>query len=101
MLMVKTVNIRALKDRLSSFLRDVQRGDVLLVSDRGRVVAEIRTPTFSEPALSRLEERLTRLVEQGLLRRGLPNRRDAYGPPAVHLTAESVERALDETRAEG
>ncbi len=37
--MIRTANIRLLKDKLSAFLRDVQRGDVVLVTDRGRVDA--------------------------------------------------------------
>ncbi len=99
--MVRTINIRALKDKLSSTLRDVQRGEVVLVSDRGRVVAEIRKPTFTEAALSRVEERIARWVEQGHLRRGLPNRPQAYAPSTLRLASATVDRALTEMRAEG
>lgn len=41
---MRTVGVRELKARLSSVLRDVQRGESVLVTDRGRVVAELRAP---------------------------------------------------------
>ena len=39
---MRTIGIRELKAELSRVLRDVQRGDTVLVTDRGRVVAELR-----------------------------------------------------------
>jgi len=41
---VRTIGIRELKSHLSRTLRDVQRGEHYLVTDRGRVVAELRLP---------------------------------------------------------
>ena len=41
---IKTVGIKALKDNLSSYLRDVKSGALILVTDRGSVVAEIKKP---------------------------------------------------------
>jgi prevent-host-death family protein len=41
---LKTVGIRKLKDRLSAYIREVRKGSVILVTDHGTVVAEIRTP---------------------------------------------------------
>jgi antitoxin (DNA-binding transcriptional repressor) of toxin-antitoxin stability system len=97
---VKTVNIRALKDRLSALLRDVQRGDVLLVTDRSRVVAEIRKPTMSGAALDLAGERLMRLAEAGEVRLGLPNGPEAYAPSSVRLPAQIIDDALDWTRGD-
>jgi antitoxin (DNA-binding transcriptional repressor) of toxin-antitoxin stability system len=42
--------VRELKAHLSRILRDVQRGEHYLVTDRGRVVAELREPGSSLPA---------------------------------------------------
>ena len=39
-----TVGIRELKNRLSEHLRMVRRGEEILVTDRGEVVAELRQP---------------------------------------------------------
>ena len=41
---IKTVGIRRLKNSLSAYIREVKRGVVILVTDHGNVVAEIRTP---------------------------------------------------------
>src|SRR5688572_868420 len=38
------VGIRELKNRLSEYLRLVRAGEVVLVTDRGEVVAELRQP---------------------------------------------------------
>ena len=38
------VGVKELKNNLSAHLRDVQAGAVVLVSNRGRVVAELRQP---------------------------------------------------------
>lgn len=41
---MKTVGIRELKNRLSEYLREVRRGESVLVTDRGEVVAELSPP---------------------------------------------------------
>jgi len=41
---VKAVGVKELKNNLSAHLRDVQAGAVVLVSDRSRVIAELRQP---------------------------------------------------------
>jgi antitoxin (DNA-binding transcriptional repressor) of toxin-antitoxin stability system len=97
--MVRTVNIRALKDRLSAYLRDVQRGDVVLVTDRGRVVAEIRLPSVDAPG-GPAGERLRRLATEGVIKLGLPNRADAYRKSGVSLPDHLVDDALGWTRGE-
>ena len=41
---VKTVGIKKLKDSLSAYIRAVRKGSIILVTDHGNVVAEIRKP---------------------------------------------------------
>jgi antitoxin (DNA-binding transcriptional repressor) of toxin-antitoxin stability system len=41
---MKTVGVRELKNRLSEYLREVRRGESVLVTDRGDVVAEFSPP---------------------------------------------------------
>jgi antitoxin (DNA-binding transcriptional repressor) of toxin-antitoxin stability system len=98
--MLKTTNIRTLKDRLSAFLRDVQRGDVILVTDRGRVVAEIRQPTVGVPPEDVSAGKLQRLVSEGLVKLGLPNAKAAYRRPGVALPDRVIDDALDATRGD-
>ncbi len=96
--MIRTANIRLLKDKLSAFLRDVQRGDVVLVTDRGRVIAEIRQPSLREHERPSAPDRWRRLIEEGTLQVGLPNSAEAYQPGEVRLSAAVVDEALDQTR---
>ena len=56
---MQSVGVRELKNRLSHFLRAVQAGERVLVTDRGKVVAELREPGSLEdgavpPALATL-----------------------------------------------
>ena len=57
-----TVSIRELKNRLSEYLRLVQAGERLVVTDHGRPIAELN-PLASERLSPR--QRLARLVEAG------------------------------------
>jgi antitoxin (DNA-binding transcriptional repressor) of toxin-antitoxin stability system len=96
---LRTVNIRALKDGLSGYLRDVQRGDVVLVSDRGRVVAELRQPTMNRLATDPVKEREHRLADRGVLRLGVED----APPPAdtgIHLADAMIDEALAWTRGD-
>ena len=65
---MKTTGIRDLKARLSEYLRQVAGGEVLLVTDRGRVVAEIRRPGTETGPLSPAEVRFRQAIESGLIR---------------------------------
>ena len=97
---LKTVNIRALKDWLSAFLRDVQHGDIVLITDRGKVVAELRSPTVGQPT-DTLSARQQTLVDLGVLRMGLPNDPSVYeSRPARLADDEEIDRALAWTRGE-
>jgi antitoxin (DNA-binding transcriptional repressor) of toxin-antitoxin stability system len=66
---MRTIGVRELKAHLSRILRDVQRGEHYLVTDRGRVVAELREPGASPAAnLSASDVARLRLVASGELR---------------------------------
>ena len=62
-----TVGARELKTRLGTYLRRVREGSVILVTERGRPVAELRPlPT----AASDEEEKLLDLAARGLVTLG-------------------------------
>src|SRR5207245_2925913 len=75
---MRVVNVRELKSRLSRYLRDVRAGDVLLVTDRGTVVAELRPPTVGDHAVSGAVSGLVRMAEEGLAMLGGARNRKAY-----------------------
>lgn len=94
---MKAVGARELKNRLSAYLRDVTAGEVVLVTDRGRVIAELRRPT-SESLLSRTESALKGLVAAGALTMGLPQDSEAYRARRLALARDS-RSLLDEERS--
>ena len=65
---MKTIGIRELKATLSQVLRDVVAGDVFLVTDRGRVVAELRSPLRDQWTVSAEDRALAALAADGHLR---------------------------------
>ena len=65
--MQKTIGARELKMRLGSYLRQVQEGTTIVVTERGRPVAELRPVPVGK---SEEEARLDELAALGVLRRG-------------------------------
>jgi antitoxin (DNA-binding transcriptional repressor) of toxin-antitoxin stability system len=65
---MKTIGVRELKAHLSRVLREVGSGDSFLVTDRGRVVAELRRPGLVESSASDEDRALARLAAAGVLR---------------------------------
>jgi prevent-host-death family protein len=89
---MQTIGVRDLKARLSQVLKEVQRGETILVTDRGRVVAELRSPTLTARPSSPLERAVADLSAKGELRVAEPTP-DPY--PASPLTApDGTARAL-------
>ncbi len=90
---MKTVGLRELKNHLSAYVRRVRAGEVLAVTDRGEVIAELMPPNLSRRETAGLA---------GLARKGeltlAQDRKRAYPalPPALH--GRSVADLLDATR---
>jgi len=68
--MVRRVKIAELKNRLSYYLRRVQRGESILVCDRDRVIARIERVDTHAPGPESNGEWLDRLERRGVIRRG-------------------------------
>ena len=67
---MKAVKIAELKNRLSYYLRRVQRGESILVCDRDRVIARIERVGPHTALSGRDAEWLDRLERRGVVRRG-------------------------------
>ena len=98
---MKTVGVRELKAGLSRYLRDVQAGEVILVTDRGRVVAELRQPGRPGASVTAVDRALGRLAETGGLRVGEPPATGVYARSPVRVQPGTSEALLDEERDEG
>ncbi|MGC4000998.1 MAG: type II toxin-antitoxin system prevent-host-death family antitoxin [Anaeromyxobacter sp.] len=96
---MRAVGVRELKAHLSSYLRDVARGDVLLVTDRGEVVAELRPPGSGSRELTPGERARMRLIEAGRLKPAeAPGALDWASYPRVRLTRGTSSDLLDADR---
>lgn len=93
------VGVRDLKNRLSEFLRLVRAGEVVLVTDRGEVVAELRQPGGNAER-SDLPAGLIELARRGLatLPEPRPQGVEAYPRLPRVLDEGAVQRALDWVR---
>lgn len=91
MYMSDTVGVAKLRQNLSVYLRRVEQGERLVVTDRNRPVAELGPPATSGAALDRLiaEGPVSRPI-----RRGLPE------PLQLGDDPRALSRALDEVRGE-
>ncbi len=93
------VNIRELKDKISYYIREVVHGETILVTDRGKVVAELRQPSLkSVENTDPIEESLWELAKKGVLRLGSKNDPNLYENPNIHVPRGTVEKLLSETR---
>ena len=93
------VGIRDLKAHLSRFVREVVAGEVVLVTDRGRVVAELRPPTGADEPESAIDRRLRQLSEHCTLQvcRHDPT---AYARSPINVRPGTAQTLLDAERIE-
>ncbi|HEY3358159.1 MAG TPA: type II toxin-antitoxin system Phd/YefM family antitoxin [Polyangia bacterium] len=99
---MRVVNVKELKARLSAYLREVDRGEEFLVTDRQRVVARLGPVERSAAAAGARLEPLARLVALGARpplrdRRATDYRRPDPGPG---LAAAQIDALLDWAREE-
>jgi prevent-host-death family protein len=87
-----TIGIKALKNRLSEYVRAAAAGETVLVTDRGLVVAELVSPRVRADA-SLAERRLGELMRQGLL---APAKGSCGAPLPQRKPVAKIAELLDE-----
>jgi len=94
-----SAGIRDLKNNLSRYLRRVQSGERIAITDRGRVVAELRPP---EDVSTRAADRYSALVASGLIRPPIVegNLPADWPSGAVRLPAGTAAALIDEDRGD-
>ena len=95
----KSVGIKKLKNELSFYLREVKKGSVIIVTDHGNVVAEIRTPGMEYKQIKRDALKQEWIDSNKLF---LPEKllRPLKIMP-IHVAAGTAQELLDFERGEG
>lgn len=94
---MRTVGLRELKNRLSEYVRQVRAGKVVVVTDRGQAVAELRPPGQVPPG-TKVDSDVARLVNRGLLTAGAPNTARIYPRLSRLLRTTTSAKLLDAER---
>jgi prevent-host-death family protein len=90
---MRRVGSREFKNRMGKYLRAVRQGHTLIITDRGKPVAQLGPAPAEDPDSNNLEKRLRELEAQGLIRlarrpmksfRPVPSR----GKPASQMLIE-------------
>lgn len=99
---MERVGVRELKNRLSEYLRRVDHGEVILVTDRGRPVAELRKPSLVPSGWEEIDvpSGLWDLCARGAVRLGKPGPRSYDLPPGIAWADGTAQSLLDEDRAD-
>lgn len=93
---MRAVGIRELRNKLSHYVRLVEAGETVLVTDRGTVVAELRPAGATTPTAHGFDE----LARRGLATLGAPNDPSAYPRQEPLLPPGRVKALLDAERGE-
>ncbi len=97
---MRAVGIRELKNRLSHYVRLVEAGESVLVTDRGAVVAELRPPgapgaqAEADPVAARFAE----LARRGRATLGLPHDPELYQVRKAVVSEGAAAALLDAER---
>ena len=93
-----STGIRDLKNNLSRYVRRVEAGERIAVTDRGRVIAELVPPTTAPGRAGR--SRYEALVAAGLIRQALETGDPLADLPLLRLPRGTAAALIDEGRGE-
>jgi len=97
---MKAVGVKQLKARLSEYLRAVKAGEIVLVTDRDEVVAELRPPRQLPPPMES-EDTLQSLADAGEITRARQSKgKWRWKAKGIGLESGTTDSLLAELRAE-
>jgi antitoxin (DNA-binding transcriptional repressor) of toxin-antitoxin stability system len=98
---MKAVGVKALKARLSEYLRMVKSGETILVTEREEVVAELRPARRQQPPAGDVDEALDALSERGeVTRAAVPKADWTFHSQGLGLPPGTAMKLLDDVRAD-
>lgn len=95
---IKTVGIKALKDNLSHYLREVKQGILILVTDRGKVIAELKQPEL-ENTINKENSIIKNWIQQGWLIPATKKKQECVAS-GLKLKKGTALKILEKDRAE-
>jgi antitoxin (DNA-binding transcriptional repressor) of toxin-antitoxin stability system len=95
---MRSVGIKALKAHLSRYIDLVKKGEVVLVTDRDEVVAELRLPSRMATSRSRWDAALEEEARRGSVRLAKRKKSLLTGPPEPNPSPVDMQKILDELR---
>lgn len=98
---MRSAGIRDLKNNLSRYIRRLRPGEAIAVTDRGRVVAELRSPEDPVSGIRQRGERYAQLVAAGVIRPAVETGDPLVDWPAVSEVSLPIGTAaslIDEDR---
>ena len=99
--MSKKIGIKELKARLSEYLREVQSGETILVTNRENVIAELHPHYPAATPREDTEEVLDDLARTGEITRARRRKGSwQWEPEGLGLPEGAAETLLDELRSE-
>ena len=93
-----TVGIKALKNNLSAYVRKAEAGETVLVTDRGKVVAELVPPRAPAKPATTEDEILDQLEREGLLIRATKGPWKKPPKAVANVPFDQLMRELDADR---
>jgi antitoxin (DNA-binding transcriptional repressor) of toxin-antitoxin stability system len=98
---MKSVGIKQLKARLSEYVRLARGGEIILVSDRDEVVAQLGPPRYEPGEPGSLDANLDRLAARGLVTRaGDAKKGWIWSPRHLGLAEAAVRELLEDLRSD-
>jgi antitoxin (DNA-binding transcriptional repressor) of toxin-antitoxin stability system len=98
---MKAVGIKQLKARLSEYVRLARAGELILVSDRDEIVAQLGPAQHLPPTGDGIDQVLDRLVREGQITRARQVKGASdWSPRPLGLPRDTVSRLLEDLRSD-
>ena len=98
---MQIVDVKHLKARLSEYLRAVKRGDIVVVTERNQVVAELKPPRLAREPSEGVTEALGALAAAGEVTRAAMGKKGwRWTPKGFGLRPGTAASILDDLQAD-
>jgi antitoxin (DNA-binding transcriptional repressor) of toxin-antitoxin stability system len=98
---MRTVGVKQLKAQLSEYLRAVKRGELVVVTERDQIIAEIRAPRQERDMTANTRDALAALAASGEITPASTRKKGwSWTPAPLGLPAGTASELLKDLRAD-